>query len=62
MAQKESQHKEVVDDLTNQLNQVRKQHEELQVLSRDQVRSLADIMEEDRPTHTCIDAQYEHGT
>ena len=37
MAQKESSHKEVVDDLTNQLSQVRKQHEELQVLSRDQV-------------------------
>ena len=37
MAQKESNHKEVVDDLTNQLNQVRKQHEDLQVLSRDQV-------------------------
>ena len=38
MAQKESNHKEVVDDLTKQLNQVRKQHEDLQVLSRDQVR------------------------
>ncbi len=37
MAQKESSHKEVVDDLTKQLSQVRKQHEELQVLSRDQV-------------------------
>ena len=37
MAQKESSHKEIVDDLTNQLSQVRKQHEELQVLSRDQV-------------------------
>ena len=40
MAQKESSHKEVVDDLTCQLNQVRKQHEDLQVLSRDQVRLI----------------------
>lgn len=40
MAQKESSHKEVVDDLTNQLSQVRKQHDELQVLSRDQVRMV----------------------
>lgn len=38
MAQKESSHKTVVDDLAAQLNQVRKQHEDLQVLSRDQVR------------------------
>ena len=38
MAQKESSHKDVVDDLTDQLAQVRKQHEDLQVLSRDQVR------------------------
>ena len=44
MAQKESNHKEVVDDLTKQLNQVRKQHEDLQVLSRDQVRRDAPMV------------------
>ena len=37
MAQKESSHKEVVDDLNGQLSQVKKQHDELQTLSRDQV-------------------------
>ena len=37
MAQKESQHKEVVDDLNSQLNQVRRQLDDLNTLSRDQV-------------------------
>ena len=37
MAQKESTHKEVVDDLNTQLSQIKKQHDELQTLSRDQV-------------------------
>jgi len=37
MAQKESQHREIVDSLNEQLSQVRKQHEELTALSRDQV-------------------------
>jgi len=37
MAQKESTHKEVVDDLNAQLSQIKKQHDELQTLSRDQV-------------------------
>jgi hypothetical protein len=37
MAQKESTHREIVDDLTGQLTQVRRQHEELTTLSRDQV-------------------------
>ena len=40
MAQKESSHKEVVDDLTGQLTQVRKQYEDLHALSRDQVRHM----------------------
>ncbi|KAI0372992.1 kinesin [Pilatotrama ljubarskyi] len=51
MAQKESQHKEVVDDLTNQLNQVRKQHEELQVLSRDQTLNMSMELEALRKKH-----------
>jgi len=37
MAQKESQHKELVDSLNQQLVQVRRAHDELVILSRDQV-------------------------
>jgi hypothetical protein len=37
MAQKESAHKELVEDLTAQLAQVKRQHDELTALSRDQV-------------------------
>ena len=37
MAQKESHHREVVDDLNGQLAQVRRQFDELTTLSRDQV-------------------------
>lgn len=37
MAQKESSHKETVDDLNEQLSSIRKQHDELTALSRDQV-------------------------
>ncbi len=37
MAQKESQHTEVVDDLTTELNQVRRQLDDLNTLSRNQV-------------------------
>ena len=37
MGQKESTHKEVVDDLLGQLSQAKKQHDELQTPSRDQV-------------------------
>ena len=37
MAQKESQHREIVDDLNTQLERVRRQHDDLVALSRDQV-------------------------
>jgi hypothetical protein len=37
MAQKEAQHKEEVDGLTEELISIRKQHDELTKLSRDQV-------------------------
>jgi hypothetical protein len=37
MAQKESQHKEIVDSLNGQLTQIRRAHDELSTLSRDQV-------------------------
>ena len=37
MAQKEAQHREEVEELNEQLGQVRRQHDELTKLSRDQV-------------------------
>lgn len=40
MAQKESCHREVVDDLNTQLTQTRRQLDELTALSRDQVMSF----------------------
>ena len=39
MAQKESHHREVVEDLNTQLTQARRQFDELTALSRDQVMS-----------------------
>ena len=43
MAQKESQHREVVDDLNRQLALTRRQLDDLTTLSRDQVRFLTVI-------------------
>jgi len=40
MAQKESQHKEQVDGLTDNLTKLRRQHDDLSVLARDQVRKI----------------------
>jgi hypothetical protein len=40
MAQKESSHREIVDELTNELGQLRRQHDELTKLSHDQVSDL----------------------
>lgn len=37
MAQKESSHRETVDELNDELSTIRKQHDELTALSRDQV-------------------------
>ncbi|KAI0822724.1 kinesin [Trametes gibbosa] len=51
MAQKESHHKEVVDDLASQLSHVRKQHEDLQVLSRDQTLNMSMELEALRKKH-----------
>ena len=42
MAQKESQHKEQVDGLTDGLTKLRRQHDDLTVLARDQVRKRFD--------------------
>ena len=38
MAQKESQHRDIVEGLNDELQQLRRQHDELSTLSRDQVR------------------------
>jgi hypothetical protein len=40
MAQKESQHREVVDELNDQLNSIRRQHDELVALSSNQVSTV----------------------
>jgi len=40
MAQKESQHKEQVDGLADELTKLRRQHDDLTVLARDQVRKI----------------------
>jgi len=40
MAQKESQHREVVEELNAELTQIKRQLDELTALSRDQVRIL----------------------
>ncbi|KAG9128525.1 hypothetical protein FRC07_005892 [Ceratobasidium sp. 392] len=45
MAQKESQHREVVDGLQDELDKVRKQHEELLTLSRDQTLNMSTEMD-----------------
>ncbi|KAH9945823.1 kinesin-domain-containing protein [Epithele typhae] len=62
MAQKESVHKEVVDDLTNQLSSIRKQHEDLQVLSRDQALNMSMELDALRQRHDdLVAAQGEQG-
>ncbi|KAI0703557.1 kinesin [Cytidiella melzeri] len=45
MAQKESSHREAIDKLNGELNQVRRQHDELTVLSRDQALNMANEIE-----------------
>ncbi|KAG8922571.1 hypothetical protein FRC02_011756, partial [Tulasnella sp. 418] len=45
MAQKESSHKVVVDDLNSQLEKIRKQHDELTALSRDQALNMSTELE-----------------
>ncbi|KAG0694330.1 kinesin [Suillus ampliporus] len=45
MAQKESQHKEVVDSLYDQLSQVQRAHDELTTLSRDQALNMSTELE-----------------
>ncbi|CAL1705613.1 unnamed protein product [Somion occarium] len=45
MAQKESSHREIVDNLNTELAQVRRQHEELTVLARDQTLNMSTEIE-----------------
>ncbi|KAK7040891.1 hypothetical protein VNI00_009487 [Paramarasmius palmivorus] len=51
MAQKESHHREVVDDLNGQLAQVRRQFDELTTLSRDQALNMATEVEALKEKH-----------
>ncbi|KAG6335027.1 hypothetical protein ID866_4053 [Astraeus odoratus] len=51
MAQKESQHKELVDSLNEQLVQVRRAHDELMILSRDQALNMSTELEGMRAKH-----------
>ncbi|KAF9227741.1 kinesin-domain-containing protein [Gyrodon lividus] len=51
MAQKESQHTELVDSLHNQLTQIRRAHDELSTLSRDQALNMSTELEGLRAKH-----------
>ncbi|KAF8844806.1 hypothetical protein BDN67DRAFT_962242 [Paxillus ammoniavirescens] len=51
MAQKESQHKEIVDSLNGQLTQIRRAHDELSTLSRDQALNMSTELEGLRAQH-----------
>ncbi|KAL4077254.1 hypothetical protein V8B97DRAFT_1413252 [Scleroderma yunnanense] len=51
MAQKESQHKELVDSLNERLVQVRRAHDELTILSRDQTVNMSTELEGLRAKH-----------
>ncbi|OCH92129.1 kinesin [Obba rivulosa] len=52
MAQKESSHRELVDGLNDQLRQVRRQYDELNVLSRDQALNMSMEIDALRKKHT----------
>ncbi|KAF8584073.1 kinesin [Ramaria rubella] len=51
MAQKESHHREVVDSLNSELSQIRRQHDELSALSRDQALNMSTELEALRKEH-----------
>ncbi|BGP45900.1 hypothetical protein JCM10450v2_001735 [Rhodotorula kratochvilovae] len=65
MAQKESAHREAVDRLEDELAQLRRQHDELTVLSRTQVENMSAEIEqlrralEERPERGALDAEME---
>jgi hypothetical protein len=60
MAQKESYHREVVEDLNTQLTQARRQLDELTALSRDQVMSFI-LLIFSIYLHFHLDVEYVHG-
>jgi hypothetical protein len=55
MAQKESAHREIVDDLTSQLAQVQRQHDDLSTLSRNQVGLVIKLLDYDSHHTTGIE-------
>ncbi|KAJ7749534.1 kinesin domain-containing protein [Mycena maculata] len=59
MAQKESNHRETVDDLNSQLQQVRRQHEDLTALSRDQAANMSMEIEALQRKHGDVIAELE---
>lgn len=59
MAQKESHHREVVEDLNTQLTQTRRQVDELTALSRDQV--MSSIYLHFPCLHFRLDVEHVHG-
>ncbi|KAJ7481171.1 kinesin domain-containing protein [Mycena galericulata] len=59
MAQKESNHREIVEDLNAQLTQVRRQHEDLTALSRDQAANMSMEIESLQRKHGDVLAELE---
>ncbi|THH16638.1 hypothetical protein EW146_g4034 [Bondarzewia mesenterica] len=60
MAQKESQHREVVDGLNEELQQLRRQHDDLSALSRDQAVNMSNELESLRSKYEADLARLEH--
>ncbi|KAJ7256457.1 hypothetical protein B0H12DRAFT_509620 [Mycena haematopus] len=54
MAQKESNHREIVEDLNSQLAQVRRQHDDLTALSRDQAANMSMEIESLQRKHSDV--------
>ncbi|KAJ7311540.1 kinesin, partial [Mycena albidolilacea] len=54
MAQKESNHREIVEDLNSQLSQVRRQHDDLTALSRDQAVNMSMEIESLQRKHSDV--------
>ncbi|KAI0032831.1 hypothetical protein K488DRAFT_49051 [Vararia minispora EC-137] len=59
MAQKESQHREIVDGLTSELTQLRRQHDELTALSSNQALNMSNELEALRNKHQADIAKLE---
>ncbi|KAF7295561.1 Kinesin-domain-containing protein [Mycena indigotica] len=59
MAQKESHHREIVDGLTEQLTSIRRQHDDLTALSRDQAANMSAEIESLQTKHSDVLADLE---